>query len=88
MKKPPHILLLMADQLSPAFLPFHGHPVVRTPALSRLADEGVVFDAAYCNFPICAPSRFSMLSGRMPHAIEAWDNASEFASEIPTIRTR
>jgi choline-sulfatase len=82
---PPNIVLLMADQLTPAALPFHGHRVVQAPALSSLAARGVVFDAAYCNFPICAPSRFSMLSGRMPHAIEAWDNASEFASEIPTM---
>jgi choline-sulfatase len=82
---PPNIVLLMADQLTPFALPYHGHPIVRTPALSRLAAEGVVFDAAYCNFPICAPSRFSMLSGRLPHAIGAFDNASEFPSEIPTM---
>ncbi|MFO1397676.1 MAG: choline-sulfatase [Burkholderiales bacterium] len=82
---PPNIVLLMADQLTPFALPFHGHPHVRTPALSALAARGAVFDAAYCNFPICAPSRFSMLSGRMPHAIDAFDNASEFASEIPTM---
>ncbi len=82
---PPNIVLLMADQLTPFALPFHGHPHVRTPALSALAARGVVFDAAYCNFPICAPSRFSMLSGRMPHAIDAFDNASEFTSEIPTM---
>ena len=81
----PNIVLLMADQLTPFALPFHGHPIVRTPALSRLAAQSVVFDAAYCNFPICAPSRFSMLSGRMPHAIGAFDNASEFPSEIPTM---
>ncbi|MCL4761651.1 MAG: sulfatase-like hydrolase/transferase, partial [Burkholderiales bacterium] len=59
----PNIVLLMADQLTPFALPFHGRPLVRAPALSRLAAEGVVFDAAYCNFPICAPSRYSMLSG-------------------------
>ena len=82
---PPNIVLLMADQLTPFALPSYGHPVVRAPALSRLASEGVVFDAAYCNVPICAPSRFSMLSGRMPHAIGAFDNASEFPSEIPTM---
>lgn len=81
----PHIVLLMADQLSAPFLPFYGHPVVRTPALSRLATQGVVFDAAYCNFPICAPSRASMLAGRMPHALEVWDNASEFRAEVPTM---
>jgi len=82
---PPNIVLLMADQLTPFALPFHGHPVVRAPALSRLAAQGVVFDAAYCNFPICAPSRASMLSGRMPHDIGVFDNASELAAEIPTM---
>ncbi len=82
---PPNVVLLMADQLTPFALPFHGHPVTQAPALSRLAADGVVFDAAYCNSPICAPSRFSMLSGRMPHAIGAWDNACEFPSEIPTM---
>ena len=79
------IVLLMADQLTPFALPFYGHPLVHAPALSRLASEGMVFDAAYCNSPICAPSRYSMLSGRLPHAIGAYDNASEFPAEIPTM---
>src|SRR3954452_6002897 len=81
----PDILVVMADQMAAPALPFYGHRVVRAPHMSRLADEGVVFDAAYCNSPICAPSRFSMLSGRLPHAIGAFDNASEFAAEIPTM---
>lgn len=83
--RPPNILFLMVDQLTTQALPFHGHPVVQAPHMARLASEGVVFDSAYCNFPICAPSRFSMLSGRLPHAIEAWDNASEFAAGTPTM---
>jgi arylsulfatase A-like enzyme len=70
----PNILLIMADQLAAPFLPMHGHPVVKAPHIDRLAERGVVFDSTYCNFPICAPSRFSMLSGRLPHAIDAWDN--------------
>ena len=81
----PNILLLMADQLAAPALPFYGHTVVRTPALSALAARSLVFDAAYCNFPICAPSRYSMLTGRLPHAISAFDNACELASEIPTM---
>lgn len=81
----PNILLLMADQLAAPLLPFHSDSGLQTPALSQLARDSVVFDAAYCNFPICAPSRYSMLSGRLPHAIGAWDNATEFASEIPTM---
>jgi choline-sulfatase len=84
-KTQPNILLIMADQLAVSALPFYGHPLVQTPHLSKLAKSGVVFDSAYCNFPICAPSRFSMLSGRLPHSIAAYDNASEFPAAIPTI---
>lgn len=83
--KPPNILFIMADQLAAPALPAYGHQVVKAPHLSRLAESGVVFDSAYCNFPICAPSRFSMLSGRLPHSIEAYDNASEFPASIPTM---
>ncbi len=81
----PNILLLMADQLAAPALPIYRHRVVKAPHLSQLAERSVVFDSAYCNFPICAPSRFSMLSGRLPHSIGAYDNASEFPASIPTI---
>ena len=84
-KAQPNILLVMADQLAVQTLPFHGHPLVKAPHLSALAARGVVFDSAYCNFPICAPSRFSMLSGRLPHSIAAYDNASEFPAAMPTM---
>jgi choline-sulfatase len=59
MAKAPNILFLMADQLAPQVLKAYGGPVCRTPHLDRLADEGVVFDSAYTNYPICAPARFS-----------------------------
>jgi len=80
----PNILLIMADQLAAQCLPCYGHPLVQAPALSKLADEGVVFDAAYTNSPLCAPSRFVMMSGRLPTKIASWDNAVEFSSEVPT----
>ena len=84
-KKQPNIVLIMADQLAVSALPFYGHALVQAPNLCQLAANGVVFDSAYCNFPICAPSRFSMLSGRLPHSIAAYDNASEFPASIPTM---
>jgi choline-sulfatase len=80
----PNFLIFMLDQLAPQFLPAYGHKVVKTPALSAFAEESVVFDAAYCNSPLCAPSRYSFMSGRLPTAIGAWDNAAEFAAETPT----
>jgi len=85
MSKPPNILLLMADQLAAPALPCYGHRVVKAPHLSSLAGRSVLFDSAYCNFPICAPSRASMLAGRLPHSIGAYDNASEFPAEVPTV---
>lgn len=80
----PNILFVMADQMSAMAVPCYGHPVVKMPALSRLAAEGVVFENAYCNSPLCGPSRLSMMSGRLPSAVGAYDNASEFAASIPT----
>src|SRR5438477_510770 len=84
MTKRPNILFVMADQMAPAFLPMHGHPVVKTPHLSALAERGIVFDSAYCPSPLCAPSRFSMMAGRRPAGIGAYDNAADFAADIPT----
>src|SRR6187549_28719 len=85
MKRQPNILFVMADQMAAAPLPCYGGKVVKAPNLQALAQEGVVFDAAYCNSPICAPSRFSMLSGRLPTAIGAYDNAAEFPASVPTL---
>jgi choline-sulfatase len=81
----PDVLLIMADQLPAAALPAYGHPIVRTPNLSALARRGAVFEAAYCASPLCAPSRFAMLTGRPPSAIEAFDNAAELPAATPTI---
>ena len=83
-KERPNILFIQADQMAPQALPLHGHPVVQAPQISALGEAGVVFDSAYCNAPLCAPSRFSMLAGQLPSAIGAYDNAAEFPAQIPT----
>ena len=80
----PNILILMADQLAPHFTGAYGHSVARTPHLDALAARGMRFDAAYCNSPLCAPSRFSFMSGQHISRIAAYDNASEFAASVPT----
>lgn len=79
----PNILLIMADQMAAPFVGPWGGPA-QTPALDRLADEGVVFSSTYSNSPLCAPARFGMMSGQLNHRIGAYDNGSEFASTIPT----
>jgi choline-sulfatase len=80
----PDILIIMADQMVPSALPFHGNPVVRTPAMSSLAESGVVFDAAYTASPLCSPGRASFMTGLLPSRTRVYDNAAEFASETPT----
>jgi choline-sulfatase len=80
----PNILLVMADQLSAPFLRPYGGDTVISPVIDRLAAEGVVFERAYSNSPLCAPARFSMMSGQLNSKIGAYDNASEFASSVPT----
>ena len=83
--KAPNILFLMADQMGAPVLPVHGHEVCQAPHIEELADGAVVFDNAYCNYPLCAPARFSLLSGRLAPAIGAYDNASEFTADTPTM---
>ncbi|MED5533210.1 MAG: sulfatase-like hydrolase/transferase, partial [Pseudomonadota bacterium] len=51
--KQPNLLFIQADQLKPQVLPMYGGPAL-TPHLSRLANSGVTFENAYCNFPLCA----------------------------------
>jgi choline-sulfatase len=80
----PNILVIQADQLAPGFLGAYHNPIAATPHIDALASTGAVFESAYCNFPLCAPSRFSMMSGQLASTIGAYDNGAEFASSIPT----
>jgi choline-sulfatase len=73
----------MADQLNPMVLPAYGG-LARTPAIDRLAQHGTVFDAAYCNSPLCAPSRAAFMTGRLPSRTGGYDNAAPFGSDVPT----
>ncbi|WP_419656234.1 sulfatase family protein [Desulfosarcina variabilis str. Montpellier] len=74
----PNILLIQADQLAACSLPCYGNPMVQSPNIDALAEDGVVFEGAYYNNPICAPSRFSMLSGQLTSNIQAFDNGPNF----------
>lgn len=82
--KQPNFLFLMADQLTAFALRMYGNGVCRTPNLDRLAARSTRFANMYCNFPLCAPSRVAMLTGRLPSSVGVYDNASEFSAEVPT----
>ena len=77
----PNILLLLTDEHGAQYSGTYGHPFIRTPAMDRLAAEGVTFDAAYCNNPLCVPSRLSFLTGRYTHHCAGWDN--EQSARVP-----
>jgi len=84
-KRKPNVLLIQVDQLAAPALAAYGHRLVKTPNIDRLAQSGVVFERAYCGSPICASSRFSMLTGRLPSRLGVYDNGSEFPASIPTL---
>jgi arylsulfatase A-like enzyme len=65
----PNVLWICADDHAPYVCGAYGNKIVRTPNLDRLAAEGVRFDRAYCNSPVCTASRQSFLTGRYPRTI-------------------
>ena len=80
----PNILLVMTDEHGAQFAGAYGHPFIATPAMDRLAREGVTFDAAYCNNPLCVPSRLSFMTGRYTHRCGGWDNAAALPVDAVT----
>ena len=60
------------------------HPFVQTPHMDRLAEDGATFTNAYCNSPLCMPSRMSFMTGRYIHKIGAWDNAAPLRPDAIT----
>jgi len=83
--KAPNILYIMADQMAAPLLKMNDpNSVIKTPHLDELAKTGVNFASAYCNSPLCAPSRFTMCTGQLPSKIGGYDNASILGPEVPT----
>jgi iduronate 2-sulfatase len=73
---------IMADDLNNDLGTF-GHPIVKTPSLDRLASRGVRFDRAYNQFPLCSPSRVSMLTGLRPDTTRIYDLQTDFRTILP-----
>ncbi|MDE2920695.1 MAG: sulfatase-like hydrolase/transferase [Chloroflexota bacterium] len=81
---PLNLLLITSDQHRRSAAGCYGHSLAHTPNLDGLADRGVRFDAAYCNFPICVPSRASLATGRYAHELGVWDNAAPYTGQRPS----
>lgn len=80
----PNFLVIMADEHAPQASQVYGSPYVKTPNLQRLSESGVVFDQAYCDSPLCTPSRACFMTAQPVHRNGVWDNGVPLASDLPT----
>ena len=77
----PNVLWICTDQQFAGAMSCAGNDHIQTPAMDRVADSGVRFSNAYCANPICAPSRASMLTGRMPSQVGVSENDDRIDEE-------
>ncbi|KKL63392.1 hypothetical protein LCGC14_2175560 [marine sediment metagenome] len=84
MAEKPHILILMTDQQRGDCLGCAGHPVLNTPNMDRIAAEGVRFERAITNSPICVPARANFISGLYCHSTGVWSNAGSLPADDET----
>lgn len=83
-KEKPNVLLAIADDWSWPHASVNGEPMVSTPAFDRLANEGVLFENAFCSAPSCTPSRGALLTGQYHWRLRSGGNLwSTLPSEIP-----
>ena len=68
---PPNIVWLVGDDVGPLEIGCYGHPTIKTPAIDRLARQGVRYTRAFVTTSSCSPSRASFLTGKYPHATGA-----------------
>jgi choline-sulfatase len=80
--QPTNFLFLMPDEHSRRVAGCYGNPVAKTPNLDALAARGTLFTDAYCNSPICVPSRASLATGRYVHETGYWDNAVPYDGRV------
>jgi choline-sulfatase len=79
----PNILFIFTDQQSASMMSCAGNEYLKTPAMDSLAENGMRFERAYCSDPVCCPSRFSLMTGRMPSEVGLRANGPVGVETIP-----
>ncbi len=81
-----NVLFIVVDDLRP-LLGCYGHSEMHTPNIDRFAERGTLFRRAYCQYPLCNPSRVSMITGLRPETTGVFDNSTNFRDILPNVIT-
>jgi len=81
----PNLLVIIADDHGGGTLGIEGDPRRATPHLDALAREGVLFERAFCNSPLCTPSRQSLITGKLPHSVGVTQLATRLPDSVLTL---
>src|SRR5512133_190484 len=85
-QRPMNVLFVSVDDMNND-LGCYGHPLVKSPNIDRLAKMGVRFDRGYCQFPLCSPSRSSLMTGLRPGTTRVFDLQYHFRTGLPDVVT-
>lgn len=84
MPRAQNTIFILSDEHNRNIAGCYDHPFIRTPNIDQLAARGTRFTNAYCNSPICVPSRAALATGQYVHRIGCWDNATPYHGQHPS----